>query len=90
MGYSTVVSEVLTVPESDSDVVKGLKALKGKIRGKDMSLLAMKVNRDVYTIRAYLRGEVRDEVLGLQILNYANGFIALNNNCDFLKNRLVY
>lgn len=83
-------SEVLTVSENAADLVKGLQALKGKIRGRDMMLLGVKVNRDVYTVRAYLKGDVRDEALALQILKYANGFIALNNNCDFQKSKLTY
>lgn len=91
MGSLTeTAGDVLTVSDNAEDLVKGLQALKGKIRGRDMMLLGVKVNRDVYTVRAYLKGDVRDEALALQILKYANGFIALNNNCDFQKSQLTY
>lgn len=93
MSEQAVMNEEVALMEADeqrADLVNGLQALKGKIRGRDMMLLGVKVNRDVYTVRAYLKGDVRDEALALQILKYANGFIALNNNCDFQKSQLKY
>lgn len=92
MGYLTVEQdEVLTVDREQMELVtNGLKAAREKLRGRDIGKIAQKVDRDSYTVRAYLRGEVRDLNTGLRILNYCNGFIALNRNCEEQKDKLVY
>lgn len=92
MVYSTVEQdEVLTVDQEQVGLVtNGLKAARAKIRGRDILKIAQKVERDTYTVRAYLRGEVRDINTGIKILNYCNGFIALNRNCEEQKDKLVY
>lgn len=95
MGQSTVVeNEVLTVEDGQADnlamIREGLKIVKDQMSGPDINLLAVKIKRDVYTVRRYLNGEVRDEQVGLRLLNYCNGFIAINNNAADEKHRLQY
>lgn len=91
MGHSTVPDEVLTVDTMQRDeLVEALAMVKKKTTGRDLALIAVKVERDVFTVRKYMNGEVRDEGLALRILNYANGFIAINNNADFQKHQLTY
>lgn len=85
-------SEVMTSVEKDNLtlIVEGLQAAKEKLSGPDLAKISLKVNRGVSTVQQYMKGDVRDEELGLLILNYANGFIALNNDCEFQKNKLKY
>lgn len=86
-------NEVLTV-EAEKDnltlIKEGLATAKTKLGGRDLAKIADKVNRDAFTVKAYMRGDVRDESIGLAILNYCNGFIAINNEADNAKTKLQY
>lgn len=87
-------NEVLTV-EAEKDNLTLIKggleiAAKKNLSGRDLGKIALKVGRDVLTVKKYLRGDVRDESMGQLILNYCNGFIAINNDADDRKSKLQY
>jgi|GEM_PF-3523084 len=100
MDISTLENSVSTeVARSNEDmreeIISALaeidkKILAGHLSKSDVHDIASKMNRDIYTVRKYVRGDVRNLDVALRILKMCNAYLAINYNAAEQKNRVTF
>jgi hypothetical protein len=100
MEISTFVNSITdTIPSNNEDmrddIISSLgiidqKILGGHLTKSDVHSIASKMNRDVYTVRRYIRGDVKNLDLAVKLLNICNAYLAINADAADRKSKIEF